>query len=261
VRIEDLDPPREVPSAARRILRQLAAFGLESDRPVLWQSARHQAYATALEHLIAARQAYPCACTRAEVAAAAHAHGLPESVYPGTCAQGLPPGRTARAWRLRVPDGTVRWHDRAAGEVAQDLRAAVGDFVLKRADGLWAYQLAVVVDDAAQGISDVVRGADLLDNTPRQHALQAALGVPAPRSLHVPLVLTAQGEKLSKQTGAAALDEQDVAGELARALAHLGLPGIGGDRPAATLARAVELWTEHWLAGGAGTRPARAPSA
>lgn len=248
VRIEDLDPPREVPGAAQHILHQLAAFGLESDRPVLWQSTRHAAYASALERLIAADQAYPCACSRAEVAAAARAQGLPESVYPGTCAKGLPPGRAARAWRLRLPEARVRWHDRAAGEMTQDLQAEVGDFVLKRADGLWAYQLAVVVDDAAQGISDVVRGADLLDNTPRQRALQAALGVPQPRTLHVPLVLTEQGEKLSKQTGAATLDEADIAGELDRALAHLGLPRIGGDRPAATLMRAVEAWAERWVA-------------
>lgn len=261
VRIEDLDPPREVPGAAQHILAQLRAFGLESDRPVLWQSSRHEAYATALEHLMAAGQAYPCACTRTEAAAAARLLGLPESVYPGTCTRGLPPGRAARAWRLRLPEAKVRWHDRAAGELTQDLRAEVGDFVLKRADGLWAYQLAVVVDDAAQGISDVVRGADLLDNTPRQRALQAALGVPQPRTLHVPLVLTARGEKLSKQTGAAALDEHDIAGELDRALTHLGLPALGGDRPASTLARAVELWTERWVAPGAGNSPAPAPNA
>ena len=261
VRIEDLDPPREIPGVARRILAQLRAFGLESDRPVLWQSSRHEAYATALDHLTAAGQVYPCARTRREGAAAARSLGLPESVYPGTCALGLPPGRAARAWRLRLPGATVRWRDRAAGELTQDLRAEVGDFVLKRADGLWAYQLAVVVDDAAQGISDVVRGADLLDNTPRQRALQAALGVPQPRTLHVPLVLTAQGEKLSKQTGAAALDEHDIAGELVRALEHLGLPPIGGDRPAATLARAVELWAERWVAPGAGSSPAPSPSA
>jgi glutamyl-Q tRNA(Asp) synthetase len=261
VRIEDLDPPREVPGAGQRILRQLAAFGLESDHPVLWQSTRHEAYAAALERLIATGQAYPCVCSRAEVAAAARALGLPESVYPGTCAQGLPPGALARAWRLRLPRPTVRWHDRAAGEVTQDLHSEVGDFVLKRADGLWAYQLAVVVDDAAQGISDVVRGADLLDNTPRQRVLQAALGMPQPRTLHVPLVLTAHGEKLSKQTGAAALDETDVAGELARALAHLGLPRIGGDRPAATLAHAVELWGERWVAPGSGRPPEPGASA
>jgi glutamyl-Q tRNA(Asp) synthetase len=261
VRIEDLDPPREVPGAAQRILRQLAAFGLESDRPVVWQSARGAAYAAALERLKAAGLAYPCTCTRAEVAAASRAAGLPEGVYPGTCASGLRPGGSARSWRLRVPSGMQRFTDRAAGELSQDLKAAVGDFLLRRADGLWAYQLAVVVDDAAQAITDVVRGADLLDNTPRQRALQAALGVPQPRTLHVPLVLTAQGEKLSKQTGAAALDEQDVAGELTRALAHLGLPRLGADRPAAALMRAVDLWAERWMASGAGKQPARAPSA
>jgi glutamyl-Q tRNA(Asp) synthetase len=227
VRIEDADRPRCPPGMGEYILGQLARCGLVSDGPVAWQSAREPAYAAALDALVAAGLAYPCACTRREIEGALAAQGVAlardaERVYPGTCRAGLR-GRAPRAWRLRVPAGVLRWHDRRLGAQQQDVAAAVGDFVLRRADGLWAYQLAVVVDDAAQGISDVVRGEDLADNTARQIVLQQALGLPQQCYLHTPLVLAADGCKLSKQSGAAALDLQDPGQTVRAALAVLGL--------------------------------------
>ncbi|NCT82386.1 MAG: tRNA glutamyl-Q(34) synthetase GluQRS [Comamonadaceae bacterium] len=243
VRIEDVDGPRCPPGMDEFILGQLAALGLLPDEPPVWQSRRGALYQAALERLVAAGQAYGCACTRAEIAAAAGPrpkHG--ELVYPGTCRQGTH-GRPARAWRLRV-QGRVDWRDRRLGPQSQELQAEVGDFVLKRADGLWAYQLAVVVDDAEQGITDVVRGADLADNTPRQIALQRALGLPTPRYLHTPLVLAADGHKLSKQNGAAALDLGDPAARLREAATRLGLAPLpaGSSTLAETLAALVPLW-------------------
>ncbi len=215
VRIEDVDGPRCVPGADHLILQQLAACGLVSDGPVLWQSQRGATYQAALDRLVAAGQAYPCACTRADIAAANARLGLHKArhgdlLYPGTCrpSQGGLQGREGRAWRMQVPDAPqdeISWQDRRLGPQQQALANAVGDFVVRRADGLWAYQLAVVVDDAEQGITDIVRGADLCDNTPRQIWLQRALGLPTPRYLHTPLVLGPNGEKLSKQNGAAAL--------------------------------------------------------
>jgi glutamyl-Q tRNA(Asp) synthetase len=241
VRIEDLDPPREVPGAARRILAALAAFGMTSDEKVLWQSARDGRYRQALERLAAAGLIYECSCSRSDIAAAQQRLGLPSHRYPGTCRQGAR-GRAARALRVRVPDETLRFDDRACGGFAQHLAHDVGDFVVRRADGLWAYQLAVVVDDGEQRITDVARGADLLDNTPRQIWLQRALGLPTPRYLHVPVVTNAAGEKLSKQTGAAALDLADPLGELERAWRHLGFPPLGAANVAAFLRLATELW-------------------
>ncbi|HSV68544.1 MAG TPA: tRNA glutamyl-Q(34) synthetase GluQRS [Methylibium sp.] len=251
VRIEDVDTPRCVAGADREILRQLDALGLRPDAPPLWQSTRGAAYQVALDRLSAAGLAYPCACTRQQIAAAnallgrdAQRHG--ELVYPGTCrpeAGGLA-GRAPRAWRLRLPDATqVDWTDRRLGLQSQDVAREVGDFVLKRADGLWAYQLAVVVDDAAQGITDVVRGQDLADNTPRQILLQRALGLPTPRYLHTPLVLAADGAKLSKQNGAAPLDVSDPPAALRAAGAVLGIEieaATAGD----WLATAVAAWSQ-----------------
>ena len=210
VRIEDVDTPRCVPGADRVILDQLSRCGLVADEPPTWQSQRGAAYQTALDRLLAAGAAYACACTRKDIEAALHALGRPrprhgELVYPGTCRDGLH-GRSARAWRLRTAGPPIAWQDRRLGAASQDVERVVGDFVLRRADGLWAYQLAVVVDDAAQGITHVVRGEDLADNTPRQILLQHALGLPTPTYLHAPLVLGANGEKLSKQNGAIALD-------------------------------------------------------
>lgn len=244
VRMEDLDPPREVPGASQDILATLAAFGLTSDESVLWQSTRGEAYAEALERLAAGGHVYGCSCSRSEIAAAAAAAGLPPGVYPGTCRAGA--HGPIRALRFNVDDATVEFDDRWCGHVGQRLARDVGDFVVRRADGLWAYQLAVVVDDAAQGVTDVVRGADLLDNTPRQILLQRALGLPTPRYLHVPVVTSQAGEKLSKQTGARALDRRDVLAELERAWRHLGFAPLGADTLAAFHKHAVDAWRERW---------------
>jgi glutamyl-Q tRNA(Asp) synthetase len=251
VRIEDVDTPRCVPGADAEILRQLAACGLHPDEPPQWQHTRGAAYAQALQQLREAGAAYDCGCTRKDIDDALAARGLPhqrfgERVYPGTCRAGLQ-GRPARAVRLRVPVGAgeVHWHDRRLGAQQQDVAAAVGDFVLRRADGLWAYQLAVVVDDAAQGITHVVRGEDLADNTARQILLQRALGLPTPAYLHTPLVMAADGHKLSKQNGAAALELGDPRAALAAAAAVLGLPvaGLGGAGTVADgLAEAAAAW-------------------
>lgn len=266
VRIEDVDTPRCVPGAADAILAQLAACGLVPDEPPLTQSARGALYQQALDALVARGLAYPCACSRKDIEDALAAAGTArprhgELVYPGTCRAGLH-GRPARAWRLNIdrvaraasPDagaeaggagGTVvLWHDRRLGAQQQDVARAVGDFVLRRADGLWAYQLAVVVDDAAQGVSDVVRGEDLADNTARQVLLQRALALPTPRYLHTPLVLGANGEKLSKQNGAAPLDLAQPLQALRQAGTVLGLAdtGAGAGPVGDWLARAVARW-------------------
>jgi glutamyl-Q tRNA(Asp) synthetase len=245
VRIEDVDTPRCVPGAAEAILGQLRDCGLVPDQEPLWQSQRGAVYQEALDRLVAAGRAYPCACSRKDIELALAALGRPherhaELVYPGTCRMGLH-GRKARAWRFRVMPGAVQWHDRRLGSQSQDVEREVGDFVLKRADGLWAYQLAVVVDDAAQGITDVVRGEDLADNTARQVQLQQALGVPTPRYLHTPLVLGANGEKLSKQNGAQALDTSQPLVALHEAARVLGLGAQAG-----SVADVLAAWTAQW---------------
>ena len=223
VRIEDIDPPRCSPGADQVLLQQLAACGLHPDQPPVWQSRRHSLYERALHALIQAGLVYGCACTRKEIEAALLAQGVnrarhQQAVYPGTCRLGTH-GRAVRAWRFevaRIPGANdLHWHDRRLGPQVQDVVTEVGDFVLQRADGLWAYQLAVVVDDADQGVTDIVRGADLCDNTARQILLQQALKVPTPRYLHTPLVLDARGEKLSKQHGAPAIDTSSAAACLA----------------------------------------------
>ncbi len=248
VRIEDTDTPRCLPGAGEAILGQLAACGLMPDEPPWWQHTRSEAYAAALQTLRDRGEAYDCGCTRADIDAALAAVGrghqrFGERVYPGTCRSGLH-GKPPRAVRLRL-DGGVEWHDRRLGPQHQDLPLEVGDIVLKRADGLWAYQLAVVVDDAAQGITDVVRGEDLADNTARQIALQRALGVPTPRYLHTPLVRAADGHKLSKQNGAAPLllpDQAAALQALAAAGGVLGLPVAPTLSVADWLASAVAAW-------------------
>lgn len=244
VRIEDLDPPREVPGAARDIISTLQAFGMEPDEPVVYQSRHEVIYEAALARLQAQGEIYGCACSRAEIGQALAAGSASGPAYPGTCRGGTG-GRAVRAWRYRVSAGVVAVEDRAAGRFAQDIEHDVGDFIVRRAEGLWAYQLAVVVDDADQHITDIVRGADLLDNTPRQVALQRSLGLATPRYLHVPLVVNARGEKLSKQTGAMALDLLDARGELERAAHHLGLPRIGGTTVHAFLRGATTAWAER----------------
>ena len=265
VRIEDVDTPRCVPGADHEILRQLAALGLLPDEPPWWQSQRGEAYAAALDSLRAQGLAYACHCSRAQIATVLAARGQAparhaELVYPGSCrpdhdrpaAHRDPPGEGRVAWRLRLPvDGTavVAWTDRRLGPQRQDVAQSVGDFVLKRADGLWAYQLAVVVDDAAQGVSDVVRGEDLADNTPRQILLQHALGLPSPRTLHTPLVRAADGEKLSKQHGAAPLAVDEPLAALQAAAAVLDLRVEAAGSTADWRAAAVRAWRNVWIDG------------
>ena len=250
VRIEDVDTPRCIDGADQAILGQLAACGLLPDGPVIWQSQRSLAYASALNKLIDRGWVYACGCSRKDIEAA-QAHALARhsaAVYSGTCRAGLN-GKPARAWRLNVqavqsalqlPEMTA-WQDRRLGPQQQNVAAEVGDFVLRRADGLWAYQLAVVVDDAAQKISHVVRGEDLADNTPRQMLLQQALGLPTPKYLHTPVVRGPNGEKLSKQNGARALDLRDTLSALNAAAQALGLPAHAGP-----LADALAAWTVVW---------------
>ena len=250
VRIEDVDRPRCVPGADQEILRQLATCGLLPDEPPTWQSQREPLYQAALDGLVRAGAAYPCACSRKDIELALRAQGRErtrhgELVYPGTCREGLH-GKEARAWRLRVPEGVLAWTDRRLGVHLQDVAGEVGDFVLKRADGLFAYQLAVVVDDADQGITHVVRGEDLTDNTPRQIVLQHALGLATPSYLHAPLVLGANGEKLSKQNGAQALDLADPRAAVASAAAVLGIRLPAEGTLADALAQAVRAWGARW---------------
>ncbi len=280
VRIEDVDTPRCVPGADRFILQQLAVCGLVPDAPPVWQSQRGALYDAALHQLVDAGLAYGCACSRKDIALAQAALGRSaargaELPYPGTCRpeRGGLHGQAPRAWRLHlglcktnrpialeesaraathlIANNTdaLTWHDRRLGPQQQDVAQAVGDFVLRRADGLWAYQLAVVVDDADQGISHVVRGEDLADNTPRQIALQRALGLPTPVYLHTPLVLAADGEKLSKQNGAAALDTTDPLALLQAAAAQLRLPPAPTGTLPEALAHWVSAWRARWPAG------------
>lgn len=242
IRIENIDPPRERPGAADDQLATLARMGMCADEPVMFQSARARAYELALGRLEQAGRIYRCACSRAQLAAQAGKSA--PSVYPGTCrTRALGPPHAAR---FRVAPGVERFSDRGHGEFAQDLARAVGDFIVLRADGLWAYQLAVVVDDAEQGVSHVVRGADLLDNTPRQIQLQRALGLPTPSYLHVPLVLGADGNKLSKHDGAAPLQAGDPLRELERAWRHLGFAATGATCLQRFQECAVAAWRERW---------------
>lgn len=228
VRMEDIDWPRRVPGAADAILTTLEACGLEWDGEVLYQSRRTEVYTAAFERLGATGRLFPCGCTRREIADSAlpstHAFDAApgEKVYPGTCRNGLAPGRVPRSWRVNVSHTVAAFDDLIQGRIEQDLEADIGDFVVKRADGLFAYQLAVVVDDNEQGITDVVRGADLLDSTPRQIHLQQLLGLPALRYAHLPVAVNAQGEKLSKQTYATPISERRAAEALNSALAFLG---------------------------------------
>ena len=270
IRIEDVDAPRTVPGAAEDILATLSAYGMHSTQPVLWQSQREVAYQAAFQQLDAAGLLYPCGCTRKDIAEAlarrhptqtrahahthAHAHAHPRNTtlaYPGTCRDGLH-GGVPRAWRLKVPttavpashdNESVTFVDRWQGPQSQDLGTEVGDFALRRADGLWAYQLAVVVDDAHTGVTHVVRGADLPDSTPRQIYLQRCLTFDTPRYLHVPLLTDASGEKMSKQNGAIALPrgQADVLTALQSAAAFLGM-----HVPAASMAEFYEAAVQAW---------------
>lgn len=231
VRIEDLDPPREVPGAAAGQLATLAAFGMAPDEPPAFQSARGALYAEALATLLDRGDAFECHCSRTDLAAAG---GIHRACVPGR-------RRRTPAVRLRVPDVRLGFDDRIQGHYEQDLGRDVGDVVLRRADGCWAYQLAVVVDDAAQGITDVVRGADLLDSTPRQILLQQRLGLPTPAYAHLPLVRDAEGRKLGKSLAALPVDAADPLPALRAAWAFLGQPPSAWPEgaPGLALVRAV----------------------
>lgn len=244
LRMEDVDAPRCSAAAAGEILRALEAFGLTWDGEAVWQGRRRDAYAAALERLKSAGHMFPCGCTRRELADSAIA---PDgaTIYPGTCRQGLAAGREARAWRLRVGNARIGFDDAIQGRIDSDLAREAGDFILFRADGLFAYQLAVVVDDAAAGITHVVRGADLLASTPRQIFLQQCLGVPTPAYAHLPVAVNAAGEKLSKQTRAEPLDNSRPGPALLAALKFLGQhppPGLSAATVQDILAWAVDNW-------------------
>lgn len=237
VRMEDLDPPREVPGAADDILRTLEGFGLAWDGTVWRQSRRHAAYSETLAELDRAGRVFGCACTRKELAAA---NGL--AVYPGTCRDGVPPGKQARAKRFRMAGSEpFSWVDAVQGP-QRVRRVDVGDVVLRRADGLWAYHLAVVVDDLAQGVTDVVRGADLLEATAAHLAVYEALKGATPRHAHLPVVTNSQGQKLSKQTRALPVETANAPHVLSKVLAHLGQPEVALDDPPRMLAQAATNW-------------------
>ncbi|MHB1246530.1 MAG: tRNA glutamyl-Q(34) synthetase GluQRS [Sulfuriferula sp.] len=223
LRMEDLDQPRCLPGMADTILHTLEQFGFEWDGAVVYQSQQQSDYQIALDQLQATGQLYGCACTRSEIADSS-LHGIEGMVYPGTCRQGRPPGRVARALRVRTDNHPICFDDRLQGRVCQRLQHDLGDFVVRRADGIFAYQLAVVVDDARLGVTEVVRGADLLASTPRQIYLQNLLHLPTPSYLHLPVAVNAAGQKLSKQTNAAALNPHMPLPEMCRAMAFLGYP-------------------------------------
>lgn len=236
VRMEDLDPPREVPGAQSAILRTLENYGFEWDGELLRQSGRHEAYAEVVERLLQQGLAYACTCSRKEL------EGQP--VYPGTC-RNAQHDRHNAAIRIRVPELEYHFIDRLQGEYRQHLGRDVGDFIIQRRDGLYAYQLAVVVDDALQGVTDIVRGADLLDNTPRQLYLQELLGLPQPRYLHIPLLIQPDGHKLGKSFRSPPLPTDQAAPLLCRALRALGQPVL--DELAHSLPGDVLAWgIAHW---------------
>lgn len=214
VRIEDLDPPREVAGSATAIIHDLQKWGMKADSAVLYQSQRSAAYQSACEQLLAKDLVYWCGCSRSEMPAT--------GVYPGTCSTGLPPGKKPRALRLRTPDHAIEFEDRIQGYMTHDLGKESGDYVIRRADGYFAYQLAVVVDDAYQKITDIIRGADLLDSTPRQIWLQKCLQLPTPNYAHVPVAALQNGQKLSKRTQSDPICNADPLLSLRLALQFLG---------------------------------------
>lgn len=242
LRIEDIDPPREVPGAAQHIVDTIRTLGMHWSRDIVYQSTRDLAFATAFARLSARGLVYPCACTRSEIAAhATRKTADGEYVYPGNCAHGLAPDRAPRAWRLRMPDDTITFVDRWAGRLSENPARETGDIVIRRADGLWAYQLAVVVDDIDAGVTDIVRGDDLLHSTARQIVLRHALRARAGRYLHLPVLRNANGEKLSKQTHAAPIDASQPLAALESAAHHLGMP-VQADTLAAFWRAAPRAW-------------------
>lgn len=243
VRMEDIDPPRTVAGSAGAILKALEALGLFWDGPVFYQGVREEAYTESLNTLLEAGLAFPCACTRRE----AHKGppGIDGPIYPGTCRNGMGAGRKGRSLRLRVDGNQIGFNDQVQGPIAQRLDQSVGDFVLKRADGFYAYQLAVVIDDAYQGIGEVVRGADLLDSTPRQIYLQSCLGLSQPSYLHIPMAVDKDGTKLSKSAGDAAVDTEKPGLQLLKALRFLGQhppAELNGLSPEEVLNWAIAHW-------------------
>ena len=242
IRLEDIDTPRERPGAAAEQIASLARLGMESDEPILYQSTRGTAYALALQELWAKCRVFHCDCSRSRRAAEDPQGTV--APYPGTCRdRGLD---APAAVRFRVEPGIETVLDRAQGVLEQDVAAAVGDFIVRRSDGLWAYQLAVVVDDAYQGITHIVRGADLLDNTPRQRQLQRALGLPHPVTLHVPLVRDASGRKLSKQEGDAPLAALEPLEALEQAWQHLGFAPSAAGSLREFQEIAITRWAQRW---------------
>lgn len=240
LRMEDIDPPREQAGAADAILHALEAYHLYWDGTVLYQSTRHEAYEAALTQLTENHYSFFCSCSRKSIAASGGGH-----IYPGTCRDGLPPGGIPRIVRVRVPNRHDAFTDALQGQVKSNLQTDSGDFVVRRADGLYAYHLAVVVDDAWQGITDIVRGTDLLGATPPQRYLQQCLGYPHPQYTHLPLAVNQQGQKLSKQNLATAIDTLHPGATLNKALAFLGHPPpaeLQGAGPALLLSWA----TAHW---------------
>ena len=242
LRIEDIDTPRVVEGADALIMQQLQTLGMHWDEPPVWQSARLSIYQTVFEQLQAQQRVYCCACTRKE---------LTGGPYPGTCRNGVGPGRKARAWRLRLPDGPAgveHFVDRWQGPQSQDVTTEVGDFILRRADGLWAYQFVVVVDDGLQGITDIVRGTDLLDSTARQRVLAKLLGFHPPRVMHVPLLCDETGRKLSKQNHAPALDLNHPVDILLQAWRRLGFTPFPAETIEVFWARALPIWARRYCA-------------
>jgi len=233
VRVEDIDPPREVAGSAKRILEDLSEFGFVADGPILFQSTRTAAYEKACALLLERGWAYWCGCTRKDI---------PQSgIYPGTCRNGIPKGKKPRAIRVRVEEANVCWTDLVQGFQSEVLPISAGDFVIKRADGPFAYQLAVVVDDDFQKITEVVRGADLLDSTGRQIWLQHCLGIPTPQYAHIPVALSPDGRKLSKRLQSDPIRQQSPAAALQSALAFL-----GHDAPETNLAGLWDWALENW---------------
>lgn len=243
IRIEDVDIQRCSKESALSILDVLARLEMQSDAPVVWQTERFERYEAVLKELIENGMAYGCSCSRSEIQKANLALGREGMIYPGTCRAGAQ--GAARAIRFRTHDAPITVHDRWSFPFTQCVESEVGDFVIKRADGNWAYQLAVLVDDHDAGVTDVVRGADLIDNTPRQIQLLNALGWDVPRYMHIPLVLNDRQEKLSKQAGALALSD-DLLEETERAWTHLGFERIGADRLSAFYPVAIEQWKEKF---------------
>jgi glutamyl-Q tRNA(Asp) synthetase len=255
LRIEDLDTPRVVPGAADAILRTLEHFGFEWDGPIVWQSQRTPLYASAVDALVARNLLYPCSCSRKDLAAVSRVSDVDandEPYYPGSCRNGPRRNGVPLALRLRTPERELRFADGLQGECTYHVGREVGDFVVRRRDGLHAYQLAVVVDDAEQGVTEVVRGCDLLSSTPRQMLLQEALGLSHPRHLHLPLLVEADGQKLAKSRRSVPVAAAEASTQLHAALKWLGQqppPELARSQPTEVMKWAIGTWDVAPLLG------------